>query len=99
MTTDAVPGLTLADFEGRVGESFTIETEIGVQTLELAAADPLPQSTRPEGGFRLEFAGPAEPMLPQSIYRFAVGDTTHDIFIVAIGYRPEGGLRYEAIFF
>jgi hypothetical protein len=99
MTTDAVPGLTLGDFETRIGAPFAIETEVGVQTLELVAADPLPQSTRPEGGFRLEFVGPAEPRLPQSIYRFALDDAVHEIFIVAIGYRPAGGLRYEAVFF
>lgn len=99
MTADTVRGLTLGDFQGRIGASFAIETEIGMQTLELVAVDPLPQSTRPEGGFRLEFAGPAEPRLPQSIYSFPVGDSVHDIFIVAIGYRPGGGLRYEAIFF
>lgn len=99
MTTDSVPGLTLGDFETRIGESFTIDTEFGVQTLELVDAVPLRQSSRPEGGFRLEFAGPAEPRLPQSIYRFVLGDTVHEIFIVAIGYRPHGGLRYEAVFF
>jgi hypothetical protein len=99
MTADAVPGLTLGDFETCIGASFTIETESGPQALELVVADPLPQSIRVEGGFRLEFAGPAEPRLPQSIYRFTVGDTAHDIFIVAIGQRPDGRLRYEAVFF
>ena len=99
MTMNAVPGLTLDDFETRIGESFAIETEAGAQTLELVAAVPVPQSPRLEGGFRLEFAGPAEPRLPQSIYRFTIGDTVHEIFIVAIGYRPQGGLRYEAVFF
>lgn len=99
MTMDAVPGLTLGDFETRIGESFAVETESGTQRLELVAAAAVPQSPRPEGGFRLEFAGPAEPRLPQSIYRFTVGDSMHEIFIVAIGYRPEGGLRYEAVFF
>lgn len=98
MTGDAVPGLRLVDFETRVGESFAIETEAGLQALELTAAESLPNSLRPEGGFRLEFAGPAEPRLPQAIYRFTIGDAAHDIFIVAIGYRPEGGLRYEAVF-
>ena len=99
MTTDSVPALTLGDFEARIGESFAIETEFGVQTLELVDAASVPHSPRPEGGFRLGFAGPAEPRLPQSIYRFALGDTEHEIFIVAIGYRPEGRLRYEAVFF
>lgn len=99
MTADAVRGLTLGDFEGRIGAEFAIETEVGAQTLELIVAEPMPQSTRPEGGFRLEFSGPSEPRLPQSIYRFVIEDTAHDIFIVAIGYRPQGGIRYEAVFF
>ena len=99
MRTDAVPGLRFSDFEGRIGEVFAIGTEIGVQTLELVDVARVPESPRPEGGFRLEFAGASEPRLPQAIYRFVLGDTPHEIFIVAIGYRPEGGLRYEAVFF
>lgn len=99
MTADAVPGLKFGDFEARIGESFAIETEIGTQTLELVAVESVPHSPRSEGGFRLEFAGPAEPRLPQAIYRFTLGDIAHEIFIVAVGYRPGGGLRYEAIFF
>ncbi|WP_172704738.1 DUF6916 family protein [Sphingomonas koreensis] len=98
MTADAVRGLTLGDFEGRIGTGFAIETELGTHTLELAVVEPMPQSTRPEGGFRLEFAGPPEPRLPQSIYRFVIDGAAHDIFIVAIGYRPEGGIRYEPTF-
>lgn len=96
---DAVAGLKLADFDGCIGESFSVDTGAGVQVLELVDAGPLPHSLRPEGGFRLEFVGPAVPRLPQAIYRFALGGTVHDIFIVATGYRPEGGLRYEAVFF
>lgn len=99
MTADAVRGLALGDFEARIGAAFAIETEFGTQTLELAVVEPMPQSTRPEGGFRLEFVGPKEPRLPQSIYSFVIDGTAHDIFIVAIGYRPEGGIRYEAVFF
>lgn len=98
MTTDAVPGLKLGDFETRIGESFTIEAETGTQALELVVAESLPQSSRAQGGFRLEFAGPAEPRLPQAIYRFTLGGAAHEIFIVAVGYGPQGGLRYEAIF-
>lgn len=99
MAMDGVAGAMLEDFEPHVGTPFVIETEFGLQALELVSAVALPQSNRPEGGFRLEFVGPAEPQLPQSIYRFPVGDIEREIFIVAIGYRPQGGLRYEAIFF
>ncbi|GEM_PF-748241 len=99
MPENAPAPLTLADFDGLVGTSFAIATEVGPQQLELVSATALPQSTRPEGGFRLEFAGPAEPRLPQAIYAFPVKDVPHDIFIVAIGVNAAGAIRYEAVFF
>jgi hypothetical protein len=107
MTLDSAPGvpqdgarpLTLADFETLTGSSFDIETEFGRQQLVLSKAQELPNAARDEGGFRLEFTGPLEPRLPQSIYVFPVNGTLHDIFIVPIGFAPAGGIRYEAVFF
>ena len=95
---DAVAPLTLADFEPRVGSSFEIATETGVQALALVAAQELPHAPREGGGFKLEFSGPAEPRLPQAIYAFPVDAVLHDIFIVPVGLK-DGGIRYEAIFF
>jgi len=90
--------LTLADFEPRVGKSFEIATDFGVQALGLIGAQELPHSPREGGGFKLEFSGPAEPRLPQAIYAFSIDGALHDIFIVPVGLK-DGGIRYEAIFF
>lgn len=92
-------GLALSDFEGLIGTSFAIQTEMGEQELVLGAAQAVPGSPRPEGGFRLEFTGPPQPRLPQSIYGFPVGGALHDIFVVPIGPGADQRLRYEAIFF
>jgi len=107
MTLDRAPGvpqdgarqLTLADFETLIGASFDIETEFGPQQLFLSQVQELPNAERAGGGFRLEFTGPRDPRLPQSIYTFPVDGILHDIFIVPIGFAPEGGIRYEAVFF
>jgi hypothetical protein len=103
MTADTSPeepaGLTLGDFEGRIGSVFAVDTTLGAQELVLESIQALPQSARPEGGFRVEFSGPAQPRLPQSIYDFSIGGNQHAIFIVAIGQRADGRLLYEAVFF
>jgi len=87
--------LTLADFEPRLGASFTVADGV---SLRLAEVSPLPDSKRPGGAFRLEFHGPAEAALSQGIYAFEFGAVAHDIFIVPIAAQ-DGGIRYEAIFF
>lgn len=91
--------LTLADFEPLVGTPFVIDTEMGQQQLVLAQAQELPHAAREGGGFRLEFAGPSNPRLPQAIYAFPLDGAAHDIFIVPIGINPAGAIRYEAVFF
>ena len=91
-------GPTLADFEGRVGESFDVEAEgAAAVPLRLEQATALPQSYREEGAFRLEWSGPADPLLPQGIYAFQSGGEKFEMFIVPIA-RDSGGSRYEAIF-
>jgi hypothetical protein len=103
MTADAsreeAAGLTLGDFEGRIGTAFAVGTTLGSQDLILETIQVLPQSARPEGGFRLEFSGPSQPHLPQSIYDFSIDGSQHAIFIVPIGQRADGRLLYEAVFF
>lgn len=90
--------LTLADFAPCVGEPFEIDADGAPFVLTLREASSLPPSPRPGGSFRLEFEGPLQPILQQSIYAFPVGDERHDIFIVPVGPK-EGGMRYEAVFF
>jgi hypothetical protein len=89
--------LSLADFEAFVGEPHEIVFSDGTLPVVLEKAQPLPRSMREAGAFRLEWRGPAEPTLPQAIYRFRRGEQLFDIFIVPVGRDGQGAL-YEAIF-
>jgi hypothetical protein len=91
--------LGIGHFDGRIGESFAIGAVEGGIALTLVDVQELPQSAREGGGFRLEFEGPAAPILPQAIYSFPIASEAHDIFIVPLGPRAGGKARYEAIFF
>jgi hypothetical protein len=100
MTLDTGPApLTLDDFEPCLGTAFVVGTQAGDVQLELTLAKALPESTREQGGFRLEFEGPPQPVLGQGIFGFPVGSALHEIFIVPIGIGAEGRIRYEAIFY
>ena len=89
--------LTLDHFTAHVGEAF--DTAAGGATLKLTleAAEPISNAMREGGGFWLQWLGPADPVLPQAMYRMAVAGAEHEIFIVPIS-RNEGGTRYEAVF-
>jgi hypothetical protein len=89
-------GYCLDDFADAVGATFSAGDP--PVELRLIEATPLEGSVRVEGSFRLEFAGPAEAMLPQAIHRFERDGRSYDIFIVPIACDP-GGARYEAVFF
>jgi hypothetical protein len=90
-------GYRLEDFS--VGESFELEHDGAAHRLELIKAEELPGSGREGGGFRLEFRGPFEPILPQAIHSLrTAGTEARDIFIVPIGREAEG-TRYEAVFY
>ena len=89
--------LSLADFEGFVGEPYEIVFADGTLPFVLEKAEGLPRSTREGGAFRLEWRGPAEPVLAQAIYRFRRGEQLSDMFIVPLGRDARGAL-YEAIF-
>ena len=89
--------LSLADFEGFVGEPHEIVFADGALPFRLEKAEGLPRSAREAGAFRLEWRGPAEPLLGQAIYRFQRGEQSFDMFIVPVG-RDERGTLYEAIF-
>jgi hypothetical protein len=90
--------LTITDFAPRKGSAFKVKAGGHVLELKLAEVQELPSSGREGGAFRLEFHGPPQPMLPQSIYRFDLGGEGSDIFIVPVGQTPQA-IRYEAIFF
>jgi hypothetical protein len=89
--------LSLADFEGCVGEPYEIVFADGTLPIVLEKAQGLPRSMREAGAFRLEWRGPAEPILVQAIYRFRRGEQLFDMFIVPVG-RDARGTLYEAIF-
>ena len=88
----------LGDFSGHVGQSFVVSVAGHRLMLKLVAADELKGSLREAGGFRLEFLGPAEPMLDQGIFPFELEAERFDLFIVPIG-RSDQGTRYEAVFY
>ncbi|MET1110111.1 MAG: hypothetical protein ABWX67_01145 [Allosphingosinicella sp.] len=89
--------LSLKDFEDFVGETYEIVFVDGTFPLVLEKAEGLPRSMRDAGAFRLEWRGPAEPILIQAIYRFQRAEQQFDMFIVPVG-RDERGTLYEAIF-
>ncbi len=90
--------LTLDDFSGRLGEGFEVAAvDSRTFMLRLSVAEPLGAAMREGGGFRLEWLGPREPILPQGIHRMVAGTAEFEIFIVPIG-RGEAGTTYEAIF-
>jgi hypothetical protein len=89
--------LSLADFEVFVGEPHEIVFDDGTIAMVLEKAQGLPRSMREAGAFRLEWRGPAEPVLAQAIYRFRRGEQLFDMFIVPVG-RDASGTLYEAIF-
>lgn len=88
--------LCLSDFA--TGAVYDVAADEGVLPLTLDKAQPLSDSGREGGSFRLEFVGPEAPVLPQAIYCFARGEDAHEIFIVPVARDP-GGVRYEAVFY
>lgn len=89
--------LSLADFEEFVGEPHEIVLADGTIPIVLEKAQGLPRSVREAGAFRLEWRGPAEPILVQAIYRFRRGEQLFDMFVVPVG-RDARGTLYEAVF-
>jgi len=90
-------GPRLEEFEGSLGEAWDVGLVGGALPLRLEVAQKLPRALREEGGFRLEWLGPAEPFLPQGTYSFARDGRSIDMFIVPVA-KTADGYRYEAIF-
>ncbi|MFG6489715.1 DUF6916 family protein [Roseateles sp. BYS78W] len=96
----AEAGFTLASFEPLVGSRFTLRPD---DTLELPAQLIEARAGRygTEGGvqpFSLTFEAPAEPALPQRIYRLEHPQLDAiDLFLVPVA-RSAAGLHYEAVF-
>lgn len=90
--------LTIGDF--RPWLDHECEVAIGEIRLPmtLSVVEPLPGSARDGGGFRLEFRGPADPLLAQATMAVRGPTGTRDIFMVPIA-RDAEGVRYEAVFY
>lgn len=91
---------TLARFEPMVGSDFTLWLD-DATALPARLVDARAGSGATPGGrqpFSLTFEAPAEPALPQSIYRLEHPQQgAMDLFLVPIGRQPTG-LQYEAVF-
>jgi hypothetical protein len=96
--TIATRELTIDDFTPRIGKTVEVEAGGGRVALLVRAAQPLPASGRQGGSFRLELLGPANAMLGQGLFPFAIGKETFLIFIVPLRSDARGVL-YEAIFY
>jgi hypothetical protein len=84
-------------FVAMQGAAFRVGSEGPFVELVLESVEPLAQSHREGGSFRLGFRGPLEPALQQGLHRFAAGEEAFDIFIVPVG-RDSAGIIYEAVF-
>ena len=98
--------LTVDDLRPSVGQAFRLEAPDGGDSfqLELTGArtiEPDAPAVEADGHrspFALDFRGPSEPILPQSIYRLEHDEVGPlEIFIVPVG-RTAAGVDYEAIF-
>jgi hypothetical protein len=90
--------LTLEDFSGRVGTTYEVLVDGAPLPLRLDEAEPLSDSGRTGGSFRLMFRGPGDPVLPQATYQFRRDADLCEIFVVPVGRGPDG-IAYEAVFF
>lgn len=89
--------ITIEDFTAQVNTSFRVEADSAPTVeLELLSVKDL-GSTAGHDQFSLEFRGPQQPLLPQSIYPLQHEQLgAFDLFLVPIA-REQEGLRYEAI--
>lgn len=85
----------IADFPQ--GARFDVAVQGGALPLVVHEVQGLPGGMREGGGFRVEFVGPAQPLLVQATYRFTRNRQAYELFIVPLGPNPHG-MRYEALF-
>lgn len=89
--------LSLHDFSPWLDQECQVGEGAERLPMILLAAEPLADSPRAAGGFRLEFLGPVDPVLDQGTKRVTGPSATYDIVMVPIG-RNAAGTRYEAVF-
>ncbi len=92
--------VTKETFEPRKGETFRLsDDEAGTIDLKLATVNGTGlQGKAPREQFSLHFHGPADPLLPQKIYRLENDEAGEmDLFLVPVA-RDDEGVTYEAVF-
>ena len=93
--------LTYQNFENCLNQVFRLTHDGGTFEIKLIECQRLNSHGRNEGQrepFSLIFLGPKQPVLPQRMYEFDLGQLgSFDIFIVPIG-PASSGMRYEAVF-
>jgi uncharacterized protein DUF6916 len=94
---------TREDFEGRVGERFTLH--LGAEPVPSELVQVKAGAAPPKGRaqFSLLFRAPRAALRPQGTYRVEHPELgAHDLFLVPVGLTPEGGdgggVLYEAVF-
>ncbi len=95
--------LTVTDFSQHVDQKFFVHIE-GNEPIELVLVEAVEVGTAPEDpgyrqAFSVLFVGPAQPILPQRIYRIEhekMGEL--DLFLVPLGPNRDGLMRYEIVF-
>jgi len=90
--------LTIVDFAPWVNGACEVTAPDGAVAMTLVEAAPLAHAQRDGGGFRLEFEGPSQPVLAQSIMTVSSPAGTHETFMVPIA-QDARATRYEAIFY
>jgi hypothetical protein len=99
----ALEDLTVAHFEPRVGDEFTIQVpglseDLSAELIEVETIGSEPHEPDGRTPFSLVFRVPQEAVLPQGIYDLQHVDLGPlSIFIVPIG-RKDDGVRYQAVF-
>jgi hypothetical protein len=95
--------LTVADFSQYIDQKFSAHIE-GNEPMELVLTEATemgaaPQDPQYRQAFSVVFVGPAQPILPQRIYRVEHEDMgALDLFLVPLGPNRDGRIRYETVF-
>ncbi len=94
--------LTVTSFSQYINQKFLVHIE-GNDPLELTLIEATEvgaaQDPRYRQAFSVVFVGPAQPILPQRIYRVEHEEMgALDLFLVSLGPNRDGNTRYETVF-
>ena len=93
--------LQMANFQPYMNKKFTCDlsdTSVEMELIEVVGLPPKESEEVRRQPFSLVFRGPAEPLLPQQIYRLRNAQFGEaEIFLVPLGPKQDG-IEYEAVF-